>query len=113
MHMGVRHCLACGRPVVHADVECVWFELLLQLLTHCCHCVPDALKFIGVKIEDAGHMPLRDDERVAFGNWKLITKCPDVLGDHDALIVTELAEGAGSRVHRDFLRKMLSRWKSR
>jgi hypothetical protein len=32
-----------------------------------------------------------------------------VLGDDDAPIITELAEGAGSRVHRDFLRKMLSR----
>ena len=99
MHMGVRHCLACGRPVVHADVECVWFEFLLQLLTHCCHGVPDFVKLVVLQIEDARDMPTWDDERVAFGNWKLITKCPDVLGEHDALFVTELAKWAGRWGH--------------
>ena len=109
MHMSVQHCLPCGCPVVHSDVECVWCELFLQLLTHLRHCIPDALKLIVVEIEDTRDMPTWDDERVALGNGKLITECPDVLGDDDAPIITELAEGAGSRVHRDFLRKMLSR----
>ncbi len=99
MHMSVQHRLPCGCPVVHSDVECVWCELFLQLLTHCCHRVPDALKLIGVEIEDARHMPTWNDERVALGNGKLITKRPDVLGDDDAPIITELAEEAGRRVH--------------
>jgi hypothetical protein len=103
MEMRVPDGLSRSRSIVHADVERVGRELLLQLLADDARGGPDGRLLLLIEIENARRMPARNDEGVSIADRKRITKRPHVLVDQDAAFITEFAKGAG-RIHMKFTR---------
>jgi hypothetical protein len=103
MEMRVPDGLSCSRSIVHADVERVGRELLLQLFANDARRGPDCRLLLLIQVENARRMPARNDERVSIADGKRVTKRPNVLVDQDASFITEFAKGAG-RIHIKFTR---------
>lgn len=95
--MGVRHGLPRGRPIVKAEVESVWLELLGQGALDPTYHGPHLSLLAGRKLKEAGNVASGNDERMALGDWEPVSN-----GDGDSApgqdtLRSDIAEGAGIR----------------
>lgn len=75
MNVGVHHRLSRRRTIVDADVESIRLHFDHQLATNQRNQPPKVSLFFVGQVEQTGDVPLGDDERVAFCDWKFVSKC--------------------------------------
>ncbi len=64
MDMSVQDSLPCGCSVVHSDVECIGFELVLKLFTHRRNKHPKVGLICGAQLEEGNNVLARYHQRM-------------------------------------------------
>lgn len=95
----MHHRLSCRRAVVDADVETIGCSLGHQLATDQRYELPKGFLLLFGQLEQAGDVPLGNDERVAFCDRKCVEKsCRNTVLQVDVGLI-QVTKGASVLIH--------------